>query len=102
MARYENAFLSSVLTFEQLGTPDSPAGDEGPGQGGIMSSPTAQISDDRALSRWAGLPIPLLLLAIALCVMVDPRGVYQPPWLLPTLGFVFSGVISIVVAYLAY
>ena len=67
-----------------------------------MPAPTEQISDDRLLSRWAGLPLPLLLLAIALCLLFDPRGVFQPPWLLPILSFVFSGVISIAVAYLAF
>jgi hypothetical protein len=34
--------------------------------------------------------------------VVDPQGVFRPPRLLPVLRFVFSGMISIVVAYLAF
>ncbi|HWT79205.1 MAG TPA: hypothetical protein VN648_10425, partial [Candidatus Methylomirabilis sp.] len=54
-----------------------------------------------AVTRWAWLPLPVFLLAAALCLALNPHGVFQPWWLLNTLSFVFSGAISILVAYLA-
>ena len=54
-----------------------------------------------AVTRWAWLPLPVFLAATALCLALNSQGVFQPWWLLNTLSFVFSGAISILVAYLA-
>ncbi len=57
--------------------------------------------DEQRLIRGAWLPLPLFVLALAVCLVSNPQGVFQPWWLQAVLGAIFSGGISILVAYLA-
>ncbi len=52
------------------------------------------------LTRLAWIPIPVLLVAMAILWAGDLRTAYETPRLLMTLNFVFSTVASLFVAYL--
>jgi PAS domain S-box-containing protein len=53
------------------------------------------------LGRWAWVPIPLLMTAIAVLWAADLHAAYESPRLLFALNLVFTGLVSVCIAYLA-
>ena len=53
------------------------------------------------LERWAWLPIPFFVLASFVLRLVGDTGVFEPPYLLAILNFIFSTAVMLFIAYLA-
>jgi len=60
---------------------------------------TAPSASNNPLQRLAWLPIPLLLLVMAVLWVADPSAAYEPPHLLMTLNLFFSLPGALLVAY---
>jgi hypothetical protein len=70
-----------------------------PGQ--VPDEPSTGTRTLTFLERWAWLPIPLCILASFVLWLVGDTGVFEPPYLLAILNFVFSTAVMLFIAYLA-
>ena len=51
--------------------------------------------------RLAVLPVPVLILAIGVSVVLDVRGIYEPAWLLPILNLLFLFIPGCLIAWVS-